>query len=279
MKVLITGAKGFIGGNLLDLLYDYETVGISRNEETFNKKKIYSFDRLSEIEFQPEVLIICHGAVASGSTIISDATLFDSNVTLTKRVLNRFKNAFVIYLSSCSVYKITDNTPLRENSPVYPNSTYSISKFWGEILALQRENSVVLRLTSVYGSSMRENTLIPNYINAAIKKNIIHVWGMGNREQNYIHVSDLAEMIKKIIEKRKKLSNHILLGVSDKEYSNKQVAKIISHLTNCDIKFVNEDKSPSFNYDNRFSRSLLDWHPLMDLNTGIKKYIECIKGK
>ena len=85
MKVLITGAKGFIGGNLLDLLYDYETLGISRNEETFNKKKIYSFDRLSEIEFQPEVLIICHGAVASGSTIISDNTLFDSNVTLTKK--------------------------------------------------------------------------------------------------------------------------------------------------------------------------------------------------
>lgn len=279
MKVLITGAKGFIGGNLLDLLSDYDTKGIARNEESINKKKIYSFDRLSEIKFQPEVLIMCHGAVASGTTIISDTTLFDSNITLTKMVLNKFKDAFVIYLSSCSVYKITDNTLIKEISPIYPNSTYSISKLWGEILSFQRKNSVVIRLASVYGSSMKENTLIPSYIKAAMKNNIINVWGLGKREQNYIHINDLAQMIKKIIQKRKKLSNHILLGVYDKEYSNKQVAKIISNLTNCDVKFVNEDKSPSFNYDNQFSRSLLDWHPQIDLNTGIKKYIECIKGK
>ena len=279
MKVILTGAKGFIGGNLLKLLKDFDLVGIARKREELEQIKIYSFDELSNIQFQPEVIIICHGAVASGTSIISDTTLFESNITLTNKILNKFRNAFVIYLSTCSVYEINELGKIKEDSPLYPRSTYSISKIWGENLILQRRNSVVIRLSSVYGTSMKTNTLIPNYISSAINKNYIEVWGQGSREQNYIHVNDIAEMIKKIIEKRKKLSNQILLGVSDREYSNLQVAKIIAKQTNCKIKFVKEDKSPSYNFNNNLSVSILEWNPKVDLKIGIKRYIECVKKK
>ena len=73
---------------------------------------------------------------------------------------------------------------------------------WGEKLSFQRENAVILRLSSVYGPSMKANTIIPNYINSALSKKVIEVWGKGVRYQNYIHVDDVVEMIKCIIKKK-----------------------------------------------------------------------------
>ena len=42
-----------------------------------------------------------------------------------------------------------------------------------------------------------------------------------------------------------------VLGVSSKEYSNSEVAKIISKLTNSAIEYINQDHSPSFHYNNQ----------------------------
>lgn len=279
MKILISGVKGFIGKNLINHLKQHDLTGLGRNEELINGTKIYSTKNLSKITFEPDIIILCHAAVASGSNSISNNELFESNVSLTEEILKNFRNSFVIYLSSCSIYKIDKNKVVKENSEIDPNSTYSISKLWGENLSFQRENAVILRLSSVYGPSMKANTIIPNYINSALFKNVINVWGKGVRYQNYIHIDDVVEIIKNIIEKKRKLKNEILLGVFKKEYQNFDLAKIISKYIDCEIKFTKIDQSPSIKYDNQHTCSILDWEPKIDLDKGIKKYIECINIK
>jgi hypothetical protein len=49
---------------------------------------------------------------------------------------------------------------------------------------------------------MKENTLIPNYINQGLIKKEIEVWGNGSRLQNYIHVNDVVNVIELIIAKK-----------------------------------------------------------------------------
>ena len=279
MRILISGVKGFIGKNLLNHLKQYDLIGLGRNEELINGTKIYSTKKLSKIPFEPDIIILCHAAVASGSNSISNDELFESNVSLTKEILKKFRNSFIIYLSSCSIYKIDQNKVVKENSEIDPNSSYSISKLWGEKLSFQRENAVILRLSSVYGPSMKANTIIPNYINSALSKKVIEVWGKGVRYQNYIHVDDVVEMIKCIIKKKSKLKNEILLGVFKKEYQNLDLAKIISKYIDCKIRFSKTDLSPSIKYDNLHTLSILEWKPKIDLDKGIKKYIECIDTK
>ena len=120
-----------------------------------------------------------------------------------------------------------------------------MGKHVGNIIKLELLDSeiyVTFRITE-------ENTIIPNYVNQAINNKKIEVWGKGNRLQNYIHVSDVCNLIKQIIFKFNVVKGEILLAVNSKEYSNIYLAQLISEFTNSKIIFVNEDKSKSNFFD------------------------------
>ncbi len=68
--------------------------------------------------------------------------------------------------------------------------------------------------------------------------------------------------------------NFPILGVDTKEYSNIQVAQLISNLTKSKINFLKEDNSASFYYDNSISQKTLNWQPGIALEMGLKKYFE-----
>ena len=278
MKILVTGIQGFLGSNLTKVLKRHELYGLARTEDFTGKIKIYSSNNIDKIDIQPDVIVVCHAAVSSGILDVPNHILFENNVSITEQIVKKFDQAFIVYISTCSIYDFTTNI-IVEESPIKPQSNYALSKLWAERIVLSTQNATVLRISSLYGIKMKENTLIPNYINSAIEKDETEIWGDGTRTQNYIHVYDVCRCIQKIIQKKANVLNKILLGVAERQYSNVEVALIIAQLTNSKIKFINEDPSISLKYMNQYTCSLLNWKPELNLNFELKNYIEWKRKK
>ncbi|MGG7036240.1 MAG: NAD-dependent epimerase/dehydratase family protein [Flavobacterium sp.] len=272
--ILISGIKGFLAGNLTHLLKDdFIVYGIGKTTEEWNGIQVFSSDRLDEISIVPDFLILCHAAVSSGQTSQSNELLFEVNVGITEKLIQQFSTSKIVYISSASVYDSTC-VLIGENSPVNPQSEYALSKLWAEKIVLKRKDAVVIRLSSLFGIGMKENTIIPNYVNQALKNGTIEVWGKGKREQNYIHVSDACKCIKSAIQNFDSVIGKILLGVSKEEYSNGALAQIISKETNAKLVYINEDHSKSLLYNNDLTCELLGWAPKADFGKEIHNYIQ-----
>lgn len=271
MKILISGHKGFLGSVLVNHLYlSHDIIGISKTKgKPNNRVKEFKSAEIIQIKDKPDVVIMCHAAVSSGSTTIETKSLFDSNVAFTTELINQFSDAYFLFISSISVYG-NQSICLTEASPVSPMTEYGISKLWGEQIVKKTERSGILRLSSLYGENMKENTIIPIYVNQALKNKVIEVWGNADRKQNYFHVLDALAYIEKIITKQKE---GVFLGTFSKEYSNIELAKIIGNETGASIKLVDSDIIYSLAFDNTKTRQVLEIKREKDFVLGIKEYI------
>lgn len=277
MKILITGVYGFLGSHLANALCKNKTFQVFGLYHTTQKEglseNIQTFNTLDGISFQPEIVIMCHAAVSSGTIEISEEKLKQNNIQDTENIIKAFPQARYIYISTASIYE-NDGQVISERSPDRTLNLYAESKKKAEEL-IRKHNAynLCIRLSSLYGIGMKENTLIPNYCNQALKNNKIEVWGEGIRKQNYIHVDDVIRLIEKGI-KVKSVINFPLLAVSQKEYSNLEVAQLIAKCTNAEIKFINEDNSHSVAYTNVETQQKTHWTSITTLEEGIKKYLE-----
>lgn len=272
-KIIISGINGFLGSHLKVFLNaDFQVYGIAKEESLKTEVKVYASNNLANIDIDPDYLILCHAAVSSGNLNQENDLLYNVNVKLTEKIINKFKKAKIIYLSTASIYNINGEI-ITENTIDNPKNEYSISKYWGEKLVLKTKRATVIRLSSLFGTNMKENTIIPNYVNQALKNNQIEVWGKGKREQNYIVVDDVCLLIKNVIENHEKAINNILLAISNREFSNLELANIISNETNATVKFINQDNSLSLNYNNKKTQNLINWRSNSDFKLEIIKYI------
>lgn len=271
--ILITGIKGFLASNLITLLAkDYMLYGIGKKEEFQSNLQIFSSEEIEKIEIVPDFIIVCHAAISSGQTVLDNETLFDVNVRITEQLVTKFSNSKIIYISTVSIYDVTSNL-IYENSNCNPQSEYAISKLWAEKVIFKSSNAVCLRLSSLFGIGMKENTILPIYVNQAIINGKIEVWGDGKRKQNYIYVLDACEYIRRIIDKFDIVKGKVLLGVNKKEFSNLALAEIITEFTKAEILFKKDDKAISFQYNNDLTCQLLDFIPSSEFKVELQNYI------
>jgi nucleoside-diphosphate-sugar epimerase len=277
MKILITGVNGFLGSHLVrNLLQDYDIIGIKgesvKKDYNCSEFKVYEAFELEKIKENPDVVVLCQASVVSGNSEIENDQLYKGNVLFTEQVVNKFSMSRFVYISTVSVHSQIRDT-ITEKSIVSPSNEYSISKLWAEKIVLQNHDSVIIRFPSLYGIRMKENTLIPNYINQALKNGEIEVFGKGIRRQNYLNISDAISIIRKAI-RLDKFNKEIFLGTYVKEFSNIEIANLIKEETGAKITHVGEDNSPSVKYDNRFTRKRLNWEPIIRMSDGLIEYIK-----
>jgi UDP-glucose 4-epimerase len=273
-KIIISGINGFLGNRLKEFLTEeFHLYGIDINESNDLGIKVFSSKSLDKINIDPDYLIFCHAAVSSGVISLETDLLYNVNVKLTDKIVVKFPNAKIVFISTASIY-YSNGKLISENTIDSPTNDYSISKYWAEKLVLKTKRAVIIRLSSLFGINMKENTIIPNYVNQALNNNRIEVWGEGKRQQNYIFIDDLCLLIKKVIVNHKRVLNEVLLGVSNREYSNLDLAKIVANETKSVVEFINQDNSISLNYNNNKTQNLLNWSSNSDFNEEIIKYIE-----
>jgi len=254
----LSGSSGFLGRQIVRTSSpEFDLISLNREQD------LPSADRF-------EAALLCHGAVASGKDALSEFNLFKGNVAFTETILQYIDARRFVIASTASIAGF-QSQPISESSLINPPNNYAVSKLWGEDLIRRQPSHAIVRFSSIYGEGMRENTIIPNYVNQALDKGEIEVWGTGSRRQNYIHVSDAAHIM---LAAAKSSESGLFLGVGAQAYTNLELAEIIASKIGAKIKFVNSDGSFSVSYENSKTRTMLNWKPAISFEAGIGQYIE-----
>jgi nucleoside-diphosphate-sugar epimerase len=207
MKILITGATGFIGSRLIRYLTskNHNIVGLSRTTQNHEIKKISLTDKkkLNNFFKKNKFDVVIH----LGSTLIENkpSQIFEENsISLINLLdccrLNNIKK--FIFASTHMIYETSHYLPIDENHPINPKGNYAITKLINENICKMYSSSyslniIILRIASVYGEGQSKNFLIPTLMKNCIKNNtmIIHKYKNGYQLMDLIHVNDVCKAI------------------------------------------------------------------------------------
>ena len=229
MKVVVTGAAGFIGSHLSERLVSegVEVVGIdmftdyyARSAKVANLSVLNTLPgfRLVEADLRADELdshlegadLIVHLAAQPG---VRDSwgrgfeVYVGHNVLATQRVLDaavRTGIERVVYASSSSIYGAAESLPTAEDVTPLPISPYGVTKLTGEsLLGAYRPlgiSSASLRFFTVYGPRQRPDMAIRRFISAAMTGDPVPLFGTGTQGRDFTFVADIVDGITRTIE-------------------------------------------------------------------------------
>lgn len=210
MKILLTGASGFIGGHILKSLIEkfgcYSIVVLTSNQIPDVECLIYDSTQKFNLDkdvFDDVTHIIHAGAFTpKDNSQSNDIELSFSNIEYTKELLSySFKNlSRFINISTLDVYAPTLNT-LSEESMIDPISLYGSSKLYCEkmIKAFSTHKNISymnLRVGHVYGPGEEKyKKVIPVAMKNIIENKALELWGKGDDLRSFIFIEDVVTCI------------------------------------------------------------------------------------
>ena len=236
MKVLVTGAAGFIGFHLtLALLeQDYEVVGIDnlndyydpalkqlRLDEIAKHAKASNFDfikaDISDKLFMEELFannsfdIVVNLAAQAGVrySLENPHTYAQSNLVGFLNILEGCRHAKVkhlVYASSSSVYGMNTKQPFSTHDRAdYPISLYAATKRSNELMAhtyshLYNIPTTGLRFFTVYGPFGRPDMAYYKFTKAIMNGDPIDVYNNGDMKRDFTYIDDIVDGIVRVIE-------------------------------------------------------------------------------
>jgi nucleoside-diphosphate-sugar epimerase len=205
-KVLIVGGAGYVGGFMVDLLQPIHEVRVYDN-------LIYEDSYLKDIDFvrgnildskalKPhldwaETVIWLAAFVGDPACAVNPDLAMDINTKSVENLINNF-NGRIIFPSTCSVYGAQIGE-LDETSAVNPLSIYATSKLMAEKLLVERGNSLIFRLGTLFGISdnyarLRVD-LVVNVLTIRAKiEGRMRIFG-GDQYRPLLHVKDVANAV------------------------------------------------------------------------------------
>lgn len=213
MRVLITGAGGFIGSHLICKFQEKGFIceGWGRQalaDTLFSYKQINLCDRESvEIslgQFEPDIIVHCAGNADVGSSVLLPEADFDSNVAGTHNLLfsmqkQKLQKKRFVFLSSAAVYGNPEVLPVREDAGKKPLSPYALHKQMCEDICFYFMKNFdfdikIARIFSAYGGGLRKQ-IFWDMANKARYFQKLEMFGSGTETRDFIHIDDLVEIL------------------------------------------------------------------------------------
>ena len=315
MKVLVTGANGFIGSHLAKVLIE------KKAEVTTiinNKKKIGNIEILN---LKGKINII-HGDIISiedckkafskydidfcfhiaaqaivGYADINPLPTFESNIKGTWNVLEACRLSKnikgVIIASSDRVYGQQKNIPFTENSPLNGYSPYDTSKICAEIISkcyfsVYNLPLAIARNANTYGpADMNLSRIIPNVITKLIRNEHPAIIGDESHKRDYLYIKDavnaylkLAENLHKNDVRGEAFNFGTKSPISALELYNKIIRLMGKGIKPKILETYEVKEKNGFgvqSIDSSKARKILGWKPEYGLDRGLKETIEWYK--
>ena len=302
MRILLTGAAGFIGSHLAEalLIQGHSVVGLDNyysgqksNVSTLTKFTNFTFvehDVTKEIKLEIDYIfnLACPASPISyqrdpvatvKACVLGAINLLD----LAKRL-----DCPILQASTSEIYGDPDVSPQSENyqgnvNPIGIRACYDEGKRVAETLFFDyfREYNVkiqVARIFNTYGPRMRidDGRVASNFIVQALKNEPITVYGEGHQTRSFCYVSDLVAGLISLFEKSDTVRGPINLG-NPNEFTMLELAEKVIELTgsNSEVIFLDlpaddpRQRKPDITLANR----TLDWSPKVELREGLTKTI------
>ena len=299
--VLVTGGAGFIGSHLCKrLLNENHKVICLDNLFTGSLDNIDSFIGNNNFEFvnhditKPyyrDNIDEIYNLACPASPIHYQSNPIKTVKTCTIGVINMLglakkNNAKILQASTSEVYGDPEIHPQKEDYNGNVNtlgyrSCYDEGKRCAETLFMdyKREHNLnirIVRIFNTYGPNMTKNDgrVVSNFILQALKGEDITVYGDGSQTRSFQFIDDLVEGLLKMMNSDS--LGPINLG-NPIELSMKDLATMVIRLTNSSsniiYKELPKDDPKRRRPDINLAKSLLDWSPIIDLETGLQKTI------
>lgn len=272
MKVVLTGAAGFIGGQTLLKLVDFghDVLAIDRVQPPGHLMPIpcqwYIGDFVSELGldaiklFCPDAVIHCAGTSLVGPSINNPKEYYDNNFVKTKILLDHLinyhdKKVRFIFSSSAATYGNPSMTPCREIDPCEPISPYGQSKLMIDWMLQSYQHAYLLDSISFryfnacgadsqvrHGQAPGATHIIAKVLEA-IKNQVpftLHGTDYSTKDgtcvRDYIHVEDLADV--HVLSLDKKIPNGIYNLGTGSGFSNLDIIKFAKQITSQNFSIV-----------------------------------------
>ena len=300
--VLVTGGAGFIGSHLCKrLLNENHKVICLDNLFTGSLDNIDSFLGNNNFEFvnhditKPyyrDNIDEIYNLACPASPIHYQSNPIKTVKTCTIGVINMLglakkNNAKILQASTSEVYGDPEIHPQKEDYNGNVNtlgyrSCYDEGKRCAETLFMdyKREHNLnirIVRIFNTYGPNMTKNDgrVVSNFILQALKGEDITVYGDGSQSRSFQFIDDLVEGLLKMM--NSDFVGPINLG-NPIELSMKDLAAMVIRLTNSSSNIIYEDLPKDDPKRRRpdisLAKSILDWSPIIDLETGLQKTIK-----
>lgn len=299
MKIVITGASGYVGNILVRNLVENNFNVTAIDNFRYDNRQIYQladFDNLSLIEGDvrdPHIidLILKHDLIVPLAAIVG-APLCDKYPLDAKSInfeaintisQNKNSDQIIIYPTTNSGYGSTDGkSECDENSPLNPISIYGTTKSDAEKSVIDSGNSISLRLATVFGISprMRMDLLVNNFVYKSLHEGCLTLFE-SHFIRNYIHIKDVSRAIIHCINNIEKMKNNIFnLGLSDANLSKKELANLIqNYIPNLAIleeEFTKDKDQRNYIVSNK-KIEMTGFKPKHSINDGIEELLKAFK--
>jgi dTDP-glucose 4,6-dehydratase len=307
MRILVTGAAGFLGSHLTDrLLAEGHAVAGVDNFSTGDRENIAHL--AAEPRFQFEERDICQpfdpGPVDYVFNFASPASppeylrlgietlrAGSAGVENTLEIAASYDAGF-LHASTSECYGDPLEHPQTEDywghvNPVGPRSVYDEAKRYAEalVMAYHRSRGVnthLVRIFNTYGPRLHpsDGRVVSNFMMQALRGEPITIYGDGSQTRSFCYVDDLIEGIVRL----SRSAEHLPVNIGNPdEFTIIEVAKAILEVTGSksQLRFENlpEDDPSRRCPDIAKARALLGWEPRISLKEGLAKSLDFFKSK
>ena len=234
--ILITGAAGFIGSNLVKELFntvdDIKIIGIDNMNDYYDVSiKEYRLEKINKLnknfifikgdisdkdtidnlfnEYKPSIVVNLAAQAGVRYSITNPDAYIKSNLIGFYNILEACRHNEVehlVYASSSSVYGSNKKVPYSTDDKVdNPVSLYAATKKSNELMAhayskLYNIPSTGLRFFTVYGPAGRPDMAYFGFTNKLLKGDTIQIFNYGNCKRDFTYIDDIVEGVKRVMQ-------------------------------------------------------------------------------
>ena len=208
-RIGLTGATGMVGRHFLSLLKDrgVEAVPVSKDGRigtSWNLRQWLEFDQLDSLFPGVDAIVHAGAIIPTSLRPVTPGEMFDVNVRsclcLGEWALSR--GVPLAFVSSGSIYPDIESIGITETTPIGNNSArsdYSLSKVMAEQifdnLACRGLRRIIFRPSSLYGSGLPGDKLIPRFLATAAAGGTLRLSSPVGTRIDFVHAADLCRSI------------------------------------------------------------------------------------
>lgn len=310
--VLVTGAAGFIGSNVVPLLLQdgYRVIGVDNFDDTYDpafkeenvahiedanfelvRLDIRDRTALTELFERTRPTLIVHLAAKADTraAVENPYPYIENNITGTINLLEVAKEFGVenfVMASSSSVYGNDTEVPLKESSVAgRPISPYGATKRATEMFAYAYHHNFGLNITclryfNAYGEHNRPNMVPYKWAKALLRGEEIEISGGGTRKRDYTYIGDIAKAT--VLALKKPLGFEIINIGNSSPLSLNELLAVFEKVIGVKA-VVKERPSHKASVEETYAdvtkaKELLDWEPTTPTEEGVLRLVAWIRS-